>query len=61
LRGDRTIEQGEPKRFPEDFEWKLIVDREARVDETAVDPESRSVETYFRFSVFCVRKSVDGE
>ena len=26
-----------------------------------VDPESRSVETYFRFSVFCVRKSVDGE
>ena len=35
MRGDRTIEQGEPKRYPEVFEWKLIVDGEARADETA--------------------------
>jgi len=35
LRGDRTIEQGEPKRFLEVFEWKLIVDSEAKVNETA--------------------------
>jgi len=61
LRGDRTIEQGEPKRFLEVFEWKLIVDSEARVDE--IDRRSRIEKRRisFRFSVFSERGRADGE
>jgi len=59
LEGDRTIEEGEPKEFPEDyiFEWKLIVDSEARVDETVSRSRIEKCRNFFRFFVFSERES----